>query len=173
MTMSLDEWKLELVNKTFGWLTVIDVIQFYLNGKKHGYTAVCKCKCGNIVNIHKDKLVSGHTKSCGCYIKSSEFSERQRQFNISHTELMKLIAEKASQWYNNNPDKIKEISEKRKRTLEENPDILKEIRRKNAIWVNNNKECVRNLGINMLSGVKKGVLNLLKALIYLLFIQTI
>jgi hypothetical protein len=145
--MSLDSWKSELVNKTFGWLTVIDVIQCYLNGKKHGYAAVCKCKCGNIVSIHKDKLVSGHTKSCGCYVKSSEFSESQRQFNVSHPEIMKLIYEKASQWYNNNPDKVKESTEKRKRTLEANPDIQKEMSRKYSVWCNNNKKRIKERGI--------------------------
>ena len=28
---------------------------------------VCKCDCGNIVNILAYHLISGHTKSCGCY----------------------------------------------------------------------------------------------------------
>lgn len=26
----------------------------------------CRCDCGRIVTVHKNNLMSGHTRSCGC-----------------------------------------------------------------------------------------------------------
>lgn len=53
----------DLTNKTFGLLQVIK------KGKKDYYGHqfyICKCECGNIIEVNGDHLRRGFTKSCGC-----------------------------------------------------------------------------------------------------------
>jgi hypothetical protein len=58
----------DLTGKKFGKLLVLDNVK---GGKK-----LCKCDCGNIVEVNTSKLISGHTTSCGCLRK-----ERQQTIN--------------------------------------------------------------------------------------------
>ena len=51
--------------KKFGRLTIIEEKR---NEKNHIYY-ICKCDCGNIKSVNKSNLISGRTKSCGCYQK--------------------------------------------------------------------------------------------------------
>lgn len=53
-----------LIGKTFTWLKPITLIKKD-NTSQEFY--ICECKCGNIVTVSRNKLVSGNTKSCGCY----------------------------------------------------------------------------------------------------------
>lgn len=57
------ECKKDLTNQIFGRLTVLE------KGKKdkagHQYW-LCKCECGNYVEVNSDNLRRGLTKSCGC-----------------------------------------------------------------------------------------------------------
>lgn len=57
------ECKKDLTNQIFGRLTALE------KGKKdkagHQYW-LCKCECGNLVEINSDNLRRGLTKSCGC-----------------------------------------------------------------------------------------------------------
>lgn len=54
---------MELRNKRFGKLTVIDLV-----GKDKYYNKLwkCQCDCGNVVTVRQGHLMSGHTTSCGC-----------------------------------------------------------------------------------------------------------
>ena len=58
--------KLNLLNHTFGHLTVIEETTQRKNGQ---IVWKCKCKCGNTCFITSANLINGFTKSCGC-IKS-------------------------------------------------------------------------------------------------------
>jgi len=51
-----------MLGKKYNMLTVVDDKR--VNGK-----IKCKCDCGNIKYIRPDHLISGNTKSCGCYRK--------------------------------------------------------------------------------------------------------
>ena len=56
--------KKDLTNLTFGRLKVIKNI----GTNKYGYELwECLCECGNTAIITSRNLISGHTKSCGCY----------------------------------------------------------------------------------------------------------
>ncbi len=63
---------------TFGKLVVTgEVVKVDTTGKPLCYTKYkyeCLCSCGKLTVVSRDKLVSGHTRSCGC-IKSSTMSE--------------------------------------------------------------------------------------------------
>lgn len=57
--------KIDLTGQRFGRLTVKhSVIQ------NNGHTAwLCICNCGNTVTVPTSHLRSGHTRSCGCYMR--------------------------------------------------------------------------------------------------------
>lgn len=151
-TLNIEDLKSEFLNREFGWSTVIDII------KDSGFKCVCKCKCGNekIVNIYK--LRSGHTKSCGCYSKSDEFSNNQRQYLLNHPEIIEsnvdkyaawrnnckdeveLANEKHKQWFKDNPDKVADQATKYSQWCKDNPDKVKEKTEKYLNWCDNNHE---------------------------------
>ena len=54
----------DLTGQKFGKLTVIRPTEERKNG---GVVWECKCDCGNTAFVNNDSLVSGKTKSCGCY----------------------------------------------------------------------------------------------------------
>lgn len=56
----------------YGYLKVVSI---YETGK-NGTIWACLCKCGNTKNIERDALVSGRTKSCGCYHKEQTSKSR-------------------------------------------------------------------------------------------------
>lgn len=55
---------LKIKDKKFGKLTVID-----FKYEKNNAKIICKCDCGNIVETKYSSLISGNTKSCGCFQK--------------------------------------------------------------------------------------------------------
>lgn len=58
--------KVDLTNKRFGRLLVVGEAG---QDKYRSYKWRCVCDCGNEVVVTRANLVSGHTKSCGCYSK--------------------------------------------------------------------------------------------------------
>lgn len=69
-----------LVGKIFGRLTVLKDV-----GRKHGEVLwLCKCNCGNEVNITANNLKNGGTKSCGCLNESWIASELKKYCIKNH-----------------------------------------------------------------------------------------
>jgi elongation factor P hydroxylase len=68
-------------------LTIIEVLPI-INGKQIRY--LCRCDCGNLTEVNRDKLVRGNTKSCGCLMKekakklglSNRIEKGQANFNV-------------------------------------------------------------------------------------------
>lgn len=56
----------DIIGKQFYWLTVEDIIPGTHNRNR---TAVCRCVCGQVVNVSYGNLTSGNVKSCGCLRK--------------------------------------------------------------------------------------------------------
>ena len=81
------ECKKDLTNQRFGKLVAIE------KGKKdkaqHQYW-ICKCDCGNIVEINSDNLRRGLTKSCGCL--HSEINHQIHFQDITGQKFGKLTA---------------------------------------------------------------------------------
>ena len=71
----------DLTGQKFGRLTVLGRVQNKIqqNGRRRTYWD-CKCECGNTVQIAKDSLKSGATKSCGCYQKE-RVTETHKKYN--------------------------------------------------------------------------------------------
>ena len=57
-----------LIGRKYGKLTVLD---FYGVSADRDSKFKCLCDCGNTVVVQKNKLISGHTKSCGCLRKEN------------------------------------------------------------------------------------------------------
>ena len=65
----------DLTGQKFGRLTVKE---FLYKQNKYNFWK-CVCDCGNEVVVRQNDLRSGHTKSCGCYMK-----QRAKEANIKH-----------------------------------------------------------------------------------------
>lgn len=55
------------VGERFGRLIAIQRVP----GKRGEIRWLCKCDCGNPTDVAGQHLVSGHTKSCGCFLRDS------------------------------------------------------------------------------------------------------
>ena len=159
----LDDWKVELIGKTFTFLYVKDVTQIVNHNGNKRYVAICECKCGNVCNIDVYGLLRCHNKSCGCYEKSEENSERHREINNKNKDVMsaarkqwcnnnkdkvKEIGNKVSAWCKDNPDKVKERIEKQKQWYKDNPDKVKERSDKYSKWCKDNPDKVKSMIAN-------------------------
>jgi len=70
------------MNMKFGRLTVTGISK-HVDDRP---AFACRCDCGNICSVQRKKLMSGHTKSCGCLQKqrSMENLSRQQKLLITH-----------------------------------------------------------------------------------------
>lgn len=132
---TIDEWKSILVGNTFGWLTVLDVYS------DNGIVCKCQCKCGNIKIAPARKVYSGHTKSCGCYVKSAEHS-RQMSDIINKPDVLAKLSHNIKQWCKEHPDEVKARTAKRCETIKNNPNILIEAGNKISQWCKDNPDKV-------------------------------
>lgn len=62
-----EKYRYDLIGEKFGRLTVISEIpkSEWKNKKRREY--LCKCDCGTDIKVTRIRLVTGNTKSCGCY----------------------------------------------------------------------------------------------------------
>jgi hypothetical protein len=64
------KWGMDITGMVFGRLTVTEVLKV-----PHKRTrCICQCSCGNTINVVRESVVSGNTKSCGCFKLESETS---------------------------------------------------------------------------------------------------
>lgn len=112
----------ENVGKTFGWLTVLDVFR----DSKNKIKFKCQCKCGRECVKDFGKVLIGHTKSCGCFKFTKDYSDQLKSIWSTKCDVIQDRADKCSQWYKDNPDKVRLKVERRRNTYLENPDILKQ-----------------------------------------------
>lgn len=69
--------RLNLINKKFGRLTVVDLA--YIKNQSTFWS--CLCDCGKVVIKKASYLTTGDTRSCGC-LKSEELSKRNSKHNL-------------------------------------------------------------------------------------------
>lgn len=69
----------DLVGERFGLLTVIERSESKTNCGNYRWE--CVCDCGNTVTVAGGDLLSGHTKSCGCY-NYTKF-KRKNEYDLS------------------------------------------------------------------------------------------
>src|SRR5690349_21324834 len=54
----------QYISQKFHRYTILDVSS---KTRKNGRYFICKCECGNIKEVHQQKILSGRIKSCGCW----------------------------------------------------------------------------------------------------------
>lgn len=65
----------DIIDKRIGKLVVLQY------SKKVGvyYYYLCRCDCGNIVEVQRNSLITGNTKSCGCIMTDINISVKESQ----------------------------------------------------------------------------------------------
>lgn len=91
-----------MIGKTFSKLTVIDKAENYISpsGAKMKRW-LCKCECGNTTICTTAHLNSGHTKSCGCYVKeTSRQNGLKQKHGLKNTKIYRVWAQMKTRCYN-------------------------------------------------------------------------
>lgn len=132
---NIDELKNQYIGKSYNKLTIIDV--YRLNNR---WFVKCRCSCSNECNKLLNHVISGHTKSCGCYKFSEEFSDSLHTYWDNNKEKIKDKSKKFSNWCKNNKDKLAERGKKHSKFYKDNHEILIEQIRKRKETLNNNPE---------------------------------
>ena len=126
--LNIEDLKKEYIGKTFNWLTVIDVIR----NNKNRVCFVCKCKCGTVIEKQCNKVLSGHSISCGCYAHSKEKADNYSKYCKEHPEMIEAIQEKRKKKFLEDPDILKHSAEKHSQWYKDNPDLAREVVEKHA-----------------------------------------
>lgn len=88
-------------NNRFNCLTITKV---YREDKK--WMCSCICDCGSECVKALNKVISGHTKTCGGKTHLIERGKRHSEYFQSHPEITTNAGKKISKWYVDNPDKV-------------------------------------------------------------------
>ena len=136
--LNIEDLKKEYVGKTFNWLTVLDIYR-----AKSTIIFKCECKCGAIVDKKYNKVLSGHTTSCGCYKYSKEKADKYRTWCKNNPDKVKEKSEKVSRWCNEHPDEVKARGECHSQFLKEHPEITYSAGEKYSEWYKNNPDKVK------------------------------
>lgn len=91
-----------MLGKTFNRLTVIE---FSHTDKYYSKHWRCSCLCGNTCIVRGQKLISGHTKSCGCITKEKpprfiDGRSKEPLYKIYYSMLARCNNPKSSKYYN-------------------------------------------------------------------------
>ena len=77
------------LNQIFGKLKIIGNagLKDYYGNKRRNFS-ICKCECGNTIEVSDNSLLSGHRVSCGCIVSKGEFLIEQLliKHNIIYTK---------------------------------------------------------------------------------------
>lgn len=117
------------VGMQFGWLTITDIYK-----SDTGVVALCKCKCGNEKEIAFRYVINYRTKSCGCYLKSKEFSDNRTEWCKSHPDEVAAANEKHLEWIKNNKDAISAQGKAHSEWFKSNPDKVASLGNKRSEW---------------------------------------
>lgn len=160
-----------LPGQKFGYLTVLKKTKT----SKHGYYYLCKCECGNEIEVLRYSLTNGKTRSCGCIKSKGELKitkillnnniifekektfedlrdKRKLRFDFYIPQLNRLIEYDGIQHYKETNGVFNKISLKER---------IRKDKMKNSYALSNNIALVRipyyeldNINLDMLLGEK-------------------
>lgn len=107
------------LGKSYNKLTIGRI---YYDEDSHTWCAECRCECGSTCNKCLNKVISGHTKTCGGSVHIREQGKQHSEWLHSHWDIVQESAANTKDWYKNNPDLVKARSEKHKQWWKDNKD---------------------------------------------------
>lgn len=134
--IDLDSLRNENIGKTFGWLTVLDAFR----DSKNKIKFKCQCKCGRECIKDFGKVLIGHTKSCGCFKFTKDYSDKLKSIWCNKQDTIEAKTAKYRQWCRDNPEKSRARSESRKQTYKSDPSIMEKQKAKRKQTIDNNPE---------------------------------
>ena len=102
---SKNNHKKSIVGQVFNRLTVYSLVGYTRTKQAMSYW-LCRCKCGSFSIVAKGKLLSGRSKSCGCY-SAERASEGNRTHGMNGTPEHRRWAEVISRVDNPNRQSAK------------------------------------------------------------------
>ena len=91
----------------FGRLTVLSRANDYVSKNNvHHVRWNCICDCGNTITVDVTRLVTGHTKSCGC-LREEKLSNGNPKHGGRYDRLYKVFHNMKARCYNKNSDDYK------------------------------------------------------------------
>jgi hypothetical protein len=97
---------IDLTGRVFTYLTVLERVENRVtSGGNPQVCWRCRCKCGAIVVVTSGQLLSGGTKSCGCYSaeiagkRLSEFNKRYNDYDLSNEYGIGYTSKGESFWF--------------------------------------------------------------------------
>ena len=123
---NIEDLKKEFVGKTFNWLTVLDVYR----DSNNTLVCNCRCRCGAITITPLKAIRSNRSKSCGCFHKSREFSDKLKQWFKDNPEKVKQRSSKYIAWCNSNSDKLAEQGRRHSEWFASHSDVSDANRRR-------------------------------------------
>ena len=137
---SLEDLRKEYVGQSINWLTILSVDP---NPKGGHAICTCKCKCGKVCIKELKKVITNHTKSCGCYNSSKEKGAKNSRYFKEHPESVDSMRLHIKKWRNDNPDKVAEISKNISKWYTDNPSLVEKRCESYSKWYNDNPEIVQ------------------------------
>ena len=158
---SLDDFRKEYVGQSINWLTILSIDP---NPNGGNALCTCKCKCGKTCVKELKKVITNHTKSCGCYNSSKEKGAKHSRYFKEHPESVDSMRLNLKKWRNDNPDKVAEISKNISKWYADNPDLVEKKGNSYSKWCKENpelallytldrQETVKNKRIEILSSI--------------------
>ena len=123
---NIEDLKKEFIGKTFNWLTVLDVYR----DSNNTIVCNCRCRCGAIPITPLKAIRSNRSKSCGCFHKSREFSDKLKQWFKDNPEKVKQRSSKYIAWCNSNSDKLAEQGRRHSEWFASHSDVSDANRRR-------------------------------------------
>ena len=123
---NIEDLKKEFVGKTFNWLTVLDVYR----DSNNTVVCSCRCRCGATTITPLKAIRSNRSKSCGCFHKSREFSDKLKQWFKDNPEKVKQRSSKYIAWCNSNSDKLAEQGRRHSEWFASHSDVSDANRRR-------------------------------------------
>lgn len=98
-----------MTGQKFGRLTVVCKVPSHGNSKSIYW--LCKCECEKEIEVRGSSLISGHTKSCGCYL-SDKITEKNLKHGGFGTRLYYIWCDMKKRCYNPNDKDYKNYGER-------------------------------------------------------------
>lgn len=93
---------MDLIGQKFNRLLVIGNAERYISPSGHRMKRwLCRCDCGKKIAVTTNHLISGHTKSCGCYAKEVSIQNGlKKKHGLTKTRIHRICTQMKTRCFN-------------------------------------------------------------------------